>query len=135
MSELGRALKGYRHQAGLSLRALAERTRLSHSYIAKLETDPGAASPSVLTLVHLARALSAPLGALLNAAVTDAGGQLQQTGALVRERTPEYAPFPVSVPPQLPPDQRAAYAEDVRVLRDLLAAKYGSTGPDPNPFA
>lgn len=60
----GLALREQRKRARLSLRALAERTDVSASFLSQVER--GVAAPSVNTLVRIARALDLPVGALLD---------------------------------------------------------------------
>ena len=59
----GRAVKRRREAAGLSLRELAGRSAVSASMISDIER--GAKSPTVATLVRLARGLGVGVGALL----------------------------------------------------------------------
>jgi transcriptional regulator with XRE-family HTH domain len=60
----GRAVKQRREAAGLSLRALAERSGISASMISDIER--GAKSPTVTTLVRLAAALGAGAAELID---------------------------------------------------------------------
>ncbi len=59
----GRTVKERREGAGLSLRALAERSGISSSMISDVER--GAKSPTVITIVRLAAALGVSAGALV----------------------------------------------------------------------
>ncbi|MBD0282798.1 MAG: helix-turn-helix transcriptional regulator [Thermoleophilaceae bacterium] len=60
---LGGLLREERLAAGLSLRALSERTRVSNAYLSQLER--GRHEPSVRVLAEIASALGVPLGELL----------------------------------------------------------------------
>ena len=63
-AESGSALRRHRKRARLSLRALADRTDVSASFLSQVER--GVAEPSVSTLVRIARALDVPVAALLD---------------------------------------------------------------------
>lgn len=60
----GRAVKQHRTAAGFSLRMLATRSGISPSMISDIER--GTKSPTVVTLVHLARALGVSIAALVD---------------------------------------------------------------------
>ncbi len=60
----GAAVRHHRKRARLSLRALAERTDVSASFLSQVER--GVAEPSVSTLVRIAQALDLPVAALLD---------------------------------------------------------------------
>jgi transcriptional regulator with XRE-family HTH domain len=78
---LGAAIRAERVTAGLSLRDLAERTKVSNAYLSQIER--GLHEPSLSVLGAIARALDVPLEALLaRAGVLDAG---QGGRALVRD--------------------------------------------------
>jgi transcriptional regulator with XRE-family HTH domain len=61
--ELGRLLRAERSAAGLSLRELADRTRVSNAYLSQLER--GLHEPSLRVLKAITGALGVPLGGLL----------------------------------------------------------------------
>ena len=63
LAGLAREVRRLRKQAGLTRGALCERTAVSERFLAEIEA--GRANPSLLVLHELARALSAPLPALL----------------------------------------------------------------------
>jgi transcriptional regulator with XRE-family HTH domain len=68
---LGAAIRAERVTAGLSLRDLAERTKVSNAYLSQIER--GLHEPSISVLSAIARALDVSLGALLErAGVLDA---------------------------------------------------------------
>jgi len=70
---LGTAIRAERVTAGLSLRDLAERTKVSNAYLSQIER--GLHEPSISILSAIARALGVSLEALLaRAGVLDAGG-------------------------------------------------------------
>ena len=78
---LGAAIRAERVTAGLSLRDLAERTKVSNAYLSQIER--GLHEPSISVLRAIARALGVPLEALLARAGmldSDEGGR-----ALVRD--------------------------------------------------
>jgi transcriptional regulator with XRE-family HTH domain len=79
---LGAAIRAERMTAGLSLRDLAERTRVSNAYLSQIER--GLHEPSLSVLSAIARALDVSLEALLGRAGVlgpgDPGGR-----ALVRD--------------------------------------------------
>jgi transcriptional regulator with XRE-family HTH domain len=78
---LGAAIRAERVTAGLSLRDLAERTKVSNAYLSQIER--GLHEPSISVLSAIARALGVPLEALLaRAGVLDAG---EGGRALVRD--------------------------------------------------
>lgn len=60
---IGRAVRGYRKQQGLTVAELAARTELSVGMLSKIEN--GNTSPSLTTLQVLARVLSVPLSSFL----------------------------------------------------------------------
>ena len=62
---VGRAVKGRREELGLSLRALAAKSRVSSSMISDIER--GAKSPTISTLSALAAALGLTLSSLVDA--------------------------------------------------------------------
>jgi transcriptional regulator with XRE-family HTH domain len=66
-AQSGPALRRHRKRARLSLRALAERTDVSASFLSQIER--GVAEPSVSTLVRIAQALDLPVAALLDGRV------------------------------------------------------------------
>ena len=74
---LGAAIRAERMTAGLSLRDLAERTRVSNAYLSQIER--GLHEPSLSVLSAIARALDVSLEALLGRAgvlgAGDAGGR------------------------------------------------------------
>jgi transcriptional regulator with XRE-family HTH domain len=70
---LGAAIRAERVTAGLSLRDLAERAKVSNAYLSQIER--GLHEPSISVLGAIARALDVSLEALLaRAGVLDAGG-------------------------------------------------------------
>jgi len=78
---LGAAIRAERVTAGLSLRDLAERTKVSNAYLSQIER--GLHEPSISVLSAIARALGVPLEALLaRAGVLDSG---EGGRALVRD--------------------------------------------------
>ena len=69
---LGAAIRAERVTAGLSLRDLAARTKVSNAYLSQIER--GLHEPSISVLRAIARALGVPLEALLaRAGVLDSG--------------------------------------------------------------
>ena len=60
---LGTTILQYRKQRGLSLRTLATMTGLSHTYLSQIER--GQRNVTILSLLHIARALHIPLYALI----------------------------------------------------------------------
>ena len=73
LEALGSLLRAHRLAAGLSLRDLAERTRVSNAYLSQLER--GLHEPSLSVLRALAPALGVPLAELLSrAGVLENGG-------------------------------------------------------------
>ena len=78
---LGTAIRAERVTAGLSLRDLAERTKVSNAYLSQIER--GLHEPSLSVLTAIARALDVSLEALLaRAGVLDSGAAGR---ALVRD--------------------------------------------------
>lgn len=63
LEALGGLLREERLAAGLSLRALSERTKVSNAYLSQLER--GRHEPSLRVLAEIAAALGVPLGELL----------------------------------------------------------------------
>jgi transcriptional regulator with XRE-family HTH domain len=63
LEALGGLLREERLAAGLSLRALSERTKVSNAYLSQLER--GRHEPSLRVLAEIASALGVPLGELL----------------------------------------------------------------------
>lgn len=63
---VGRAVKLHRDAMGMSLRALAERSRISASMISDIER--GAKSPTIATLSQIAAALGVAISALVDSA-------------------------------------------------------------------
>jgi transcriptional regulator with XRE-family HTH domain len=63
LDELGALLRAERLAAGLSLRDLADRTKVSNAYLSQLER--GLHEPSLRVLSAIADALAIPLGSLL----------------------------------------------------------------------
>jgi transcriptional regulator with XRE-family HTH domain len=61
--ELGERLRAARKARGITLQQVAERTGLSKSFVSQVET--GTATPSIVSLVGIARALDVPAGALI----------------------------------------------------------------------
>jgi transcriptional regulator with XRE-family HTH domain len=61
--ELGERLRAARSAGGVTLQQVAERTGLSKSFVSQVET--GAATPSLGSLVSIARALGVPVGTLI----------------------------------------------------------------------
>jgi transcriptional regulator with XRE-family HTH domain len=84
----GLALRGHRKRARLSLRALAERTGVSASFLSQVER--GVAEPSVSTLVRIAQALDLPVAALLDERLParPAGERVVRRGARRRVAVP-----------------------------------------------
>lgn len=70
-AQIGVAVKSRREQLGLSLRALALKSRVSASMISDIER--GAKSPTISTLAMLARTLEVPISTLVDKAVPAAG--------------------------------------------------------------
>jgi transcriptional regulator with XRE-family HTH domain len=80
---LGAAIRAERVTAGLSLRNLADRTKVSNAYLSQIER--GLHEPSISVLSAIARALDVSLEALLaRAGVLDAAGN-EGGRALVRD--------------------------------------------------
>jgi transcriptional regulator with XRE-family HTH domain len=86
LDALGALIRAQRATAGLSLRDLAERTKVSNAYLSQIER--GLHEPSISVLGAIAAALDVPLQALLAGAgllspeaEDDAGGR----GPLVRD--------------------------------------------------
>ncbi|MBV9004324.1 MAG: helix-turn-helix transcriptional regulator [Solirubrobacterales bacterium] len=74
LETLGALLRAQRLAKGLSLRALAARTRVSNAYLSELER--GRHEPSLSVLRAIASALDTPLGPMLvRAGVLDDGEQ------------------------------------------------------------
>ena len=65
-TNLGEAVRRLRERAGMSLRALAEQTGFSASFMSQVEN--GQASPSISSLEKIAAALGVTLGQFFNAA-------------------------------------------------------------------
>lgn len=63
LSALGAFIRAHRSTAGLSLRDLAERTRVSNAYLSQVER--GLHEPSITVLRAIADALGIPLESLL----------------------------------------------------------------------
>ncbi len=63
LSALGAFIRAHRSTAGLSLRDLAERTRVSNAYLSQVER--GLHEPSITVLRAIADALGVPLESLL----------------------------------------------------------------------
>jgi transcriptional regulator with XRE-family HTH domain len=61
---LGQRLRRTRHARGLTIRQVADRSRLTESFISLLERDR--VNPSVASLQRVARALGTPLGRLFD---------------------------------------------------------------------
>jgi transcriptional regulator with XRE-family HTH domain len=61
--ELGERLRAARKARGVTLQQVAERTGLSKSFVSQVET--GVATPSIVSLVGIARALDVAVGALI----------------------------------------------------------------------
>ena len=81
LEALGALIRAQRTTAGLSLRDLADRAKVSNAYLSQIER--GLHEPSISVLGAIARALDVPLEALLaRAGVLDAG---QGGRALVRD--------------------------------------------------
>ena len=66
LEALGTLLRAQRQAAGLTLRELSERTRVSNAYLSQLER--GLHEPSLSVLRAIAEALEVPLGTLLSRA-------------------------------------------------------------------
>lgn len=64
ISGVGVAIRGFRHRAGLSQDALADRMDVSTSYISMLEG--GKRYPSIEMIIRLAIAMEVTPGAILN---------------------------------------------------------------------
>ena len=108
---LGAAIRAERVTAGLSLRDLAERTKVSNAYLSQIER--GLHEPSLSVLGAIARALDVPLEALLaRAGVLDAG---QGGRALVRDT--EAA---IRSDPDLTPEEREAL---LRIYRSFVEGR------------
>ena len=82
LEALGGLLREERMAAGLSLRALSERTKISNAYLSQLER--GRHEPSLRVLAEIASALGVPLGDLLVRA-----GILVASGNEHESRVPE----------------------------------------------
>jgi transcriptional regulator with XRE-family HTH domain len=82
LEALGGLLREERMAAGLSLRALSERTKISNAYLSQLER--GRHEPSLRVLTEIASALGVPLGDLLVRA-----GILVASGNEHESRVPE----------------------------------------------
>ena len=64
-SKMGRRIKTFRRASGLTQQQLAERARVTQSFVAKLENETGR-SVSVATLQRLAKALGVTPGRLVD---------------------------------------------------------------------
>lgn len=69
--EIGQVIRMYRSQKGFSIRELARRSDVSHSYIAQLEreastVDGKKVSPTLATLKSIADALEIPFDTFLD---------------------------------------------------------------------
>jgi transcriptional regulator with XRE-family HTH domain len=63
---IGRSLRAARHRRGMTLRAVADLSGVTESFLSQVERD--VASPSIATLRRIAAALGTSIGALLDAA-------------------------------------------------------------------
>ncbi len=84
MQELGKRLKQLRQERKLSLRALARKAHLSHSFIADIEA--GRSKPSVDTLNILAEALGIPASELIG---NQAVGQTRSQSSPASQQSPD----------------------------------------------
>ncbi|MEA2384514.1 MAG: hypothetical protein QOH72_4485 [Solirubrobacteraceae bacterium] len=84
LDALGALIRAQRVTAGLSLRELAERTKVSNAYLSQIER--GLHEPSISVLGAIAAALDVSLEALLaHAGLLPSGGADGESGALVRD--------------------------------------------------
>jgi transcriptional regulator with XRE-family HTH domain len=84
LEALGALIRAQRLTAGLSLRALAERTKVSNAYLSQIER--GLHEPSISVLDAIAAALDVPLETLLaRAGLLAPEGGSERGGALVRD--------------------------------------------------
>jgi transcriptional regulator with XRE-family HTH domain len=84
LDALGALIRAQRVTAGLSLRELAERTKVSNAYLSQIER--GLHEPSLSVLGAIAAALDLSLEALLaHAGLLPSGGADGESGALVRD--------------------------------------------------
>ena len=84
LDALGALIRAQRVTAGLSLRELAERTKVSNAYLSQIER--GLHEPSLSVLGAIAAALDVSLEALLaHAGLLPSGGADGESGALVRD--------------------------------------------------
>ena len=112
MQALGEFIRSKRKLANLSLRQLAERTKLSNPYLSQIER--GLHQPSVRVIRLISDALAVPAETLL-----------AQAGLLHRDWHSDAAPAPdieaaIRAERRLTEDQQAAL---IAVLRSMLAAK------------
>ena len=84
LEALGSLIRARRAASGLSLRDLAERTKVSNAYLSQIER--GLHEPSLSVLGAIAAALDVPLATLLARAgvlESDAGGALDTEAAIL----------------------------------------------------
>ena len=112
LEALGGLLREERMAAGLSLRALSERTKISNAYLSQLER--GRHEPSLRVLAEIASALGVPLGDLLVRA-----GILVASGNEHESRVPEVEAA-ILGDPELGGPQRLAL---LRVYRGFMLAR------------
>jgi transcriptional regulator with XRE-family HTH domain len=108
LEALGALLRAQRRAADLSLRDLAERTKVSNAYLSQLER--GLHEPSLGVLTAIASALGVPLGVLLTRA-----GMLEGSEGEPRMRETEAA---ILRDPELSEPQRTAL---LSVYRSFVA--------------
>lgn len=85
-ADLGARVRGARHARGLTLRALAERARLSVRFVSDVEA--GRANPSLGSLRDLAEALDSPLARLV---LVEGGAVHERLHAMVEALPPSAA--------------------------------------------
>jgi transcriptional regulator with XRE-family HTH domain len=109
---LGALLRAQRRAADLSLRDLAERTKVSNAYLSQLER--GLHEPSLGVLTAIASALGVPLGVLLTRA-----GMLERSEGEGEPRVRE-TEAAILRDPELSEPQRTAL---LSVYRSFVAAR------------
>ena len=123
LEALGALLRAQRKAADLTLRDLAERTKVSNAYLSQLER--GLHEPSLGVLTAIASALGVPLGSLLTRAGVLEGGEgdaesrLRETeAAILRQLGAVQADVPHAGRERAEPPRRSASAEAAALRLD-----------------
>jgi len=109
--ELGRAIKRRRHELKLSLRDVADKTRVSASTLSRIENGTG--KPDADNIASLSTWLDMPIDRIMKKHTT--GGTVEPVVYYPHEATPEIVEAHLRADKNLTPDTAKALSELFRV--------------------